>query len=197
MTALYDPDLSVREARERYFAANGFGDGGYTKKWVPVKVGPVEVVIRNTAGRVRSVRLHDLHHIATEYPTTLAGEARIGAWEIGGGCRDHFAAWVLNASSLGFGLVLDPRGVWNAFVRGRRSKNLYDREFSDELLDWTVERLRAELDVGGDAARRARPSDAAWFAMWVVLGLYLLVWSLALLPLLFLFATVQRCFRDG
>ncbi len=62
----YDSQTTLREARARYFAVNGFGDGGYTRKWVPVKLGPAIVMLRNTASRVRSVRLHDLHHIATE-----------------------------------------------------------------------------------------------------------------------------------
>lgn len=185
MTALvsYDASSTLREARARYFAANDFGeDGGYTAKWVPVKVGPAEFVIRNTAGRMRAVPLHDLHHIATGYPTTLEGEALIGAWELASGCTDHWAAWFLNANAFSYGLVLAPRALWNAFVRGRRSKNLYGAPFADRLLDSTVAELRSRLIV----VERARPDgrDAVAFAFWVAVGIYLLAWNVAIAPAL-------------
>src|SRR5579859_7229101 len=135
----YDTASTVRAARERYFEANGFGAGGtYAQAWAPVKLGPLEFVIPNTAQRVRSLRLHDLHYIATGYATTLAGESLIGAWELGSHCRDHWAAWVLNASAFSFGLVLDPVGLWRAFVRGRRGRNLYDRPWDETVLDRSV-----------------------------------------------------------
>src|SRR5580704_9013597 len=38
----YDSASTVRAARALYFETNGFGDGGYSLAWVPVKVGPAE-----------------------------------------------------------------------------------------------------------------------------------------------------------
>jgi hypothetical protein len=181
----YDAASTVRGARALYFETNRFGaDGGYGEKWVPVKVGPAEFMIRNTAARVRSVRLHDLHHIATGYPTTLEGEALIGAWELGSHCRDHFAAWFLNANAFAFGIVLAPRELWRAFVRGRRSKNLFGAEFHEGLLDITVGDLRGQLGVEG--LHEATVTDRFVFAFWIAAGLYLLVWNLLSLPLLLL-----------
>ena len=50
--------------------ANEFGeDGGYGKRWVKVKMRPLAVYFPNTKGRVRSVKLHDLHHIVAGYRT--------------------------------------------------------------------------------------------------------------------------------
>jgi hypothetical protein len=40
----YAEALSVREARARYFASNGFGDGGYGAKWV--KLAPIAWLVR-------------------------------------------------------------------------------------------------------------------------------------------------------
>jgi hypothetical protein len=190
----YDRAATVRAARALYFETNGFGpDGGYDKKWVPVKVGPAEFVIKNTKGRVRSVRLHDLHHIATGYPTTLEGEALIGAWELASSCRDHFAAWFLNASAFAFGIVLAPRALWRAFVRGRHSSNLYGGEFSESLLEGTVSDLRDKLRV--DDHHKASLADALVFTLWLGAGIYLLAWAMALAPGLLVASVIHKLTR--
>src|SRR5205085_10915333 len=124
---LYDPQLTLREARELYFEINDFKGGGYDEAWVKMKAGPVPVWFPNTKGRVRAVKYHDLHHVLTEYPTTWRGEAEIGAWEVATGCAGHYPAWLLNLEAFAIGLVINPRGVFRAFVRGRRSGNLYRR----------------------------------------------------------------------
>jgi hypothetical protein len=94
-------------------------------------------------------RLHDLHHIATEYPTTWKGEAEIGAWELASGCAYYFWAWVLNGAAALVGLLLWPRATVLAFRRGRRCTNLYHIEpgFSDRLLLETVRSLRGRLKL--------------------------------------------------
>jgi hypothetical protein len=137
--------MTVREARERYFEANGFTLAGYTDRWVTLKLGRIPIAFPNTAGRRAAVPLHDLHHIATGYATTWTGEAEISAWELGAGCGRHYAAWVLNLSGLGIGMVIAPRRTLRAFARGRRSKSLYDRTSSDDLLELDVHDLRVQL----------------------------------------------------
>ena len=48
----YTDTMTVRDARAAYFADNDFGeDGGYSKDWVPLKVGPIPFAIPNTEGR--------------------------------------------------------------------------------------------------------------------------------------------------
>ncbi|HYH08788.1 MAG TPA: hypothetical protein VEK11_17170 [Thermoanaerobaculia bacterium] len=140
---------SVRDARAAYFARAGFAsDGGYGDRWVKLKVRGVTVIaFPNTAARLRSVKLHDIHHVLTGYDTSWAGEAEIGAWELASGCRDHYAAWVLNFGAVAIGAVLCPRRVWAAFQRGRRSGNLYSGNFSEQLLDRTVADLQQSLDL--------------------------------------------------
>jgi len=75
----------VFEARQRYFADNGFSDAGYSDRWVKLSIGPLPFVMPNLPSRRRAIPLHDLHHVATGYDTTVRGEAEISAWELGAG----------------------------------------------------------------------------------------------------------------
>jgi hypothetical protein len=115
MTIAYDEALPLRAARARYFEDNAFGpDGGYSKSWVPIQMGPIKVAIPNSAARVRAVKYHDLHHVVTGYTTDLVGEAEIGAWEIGSGCAGFVAAWILNLYAIVLGFCRGPRAPYGA-----------------------------------------------------------------------------------
>jgi hypothetical protein len=163
---------SVRDARDAYFAANKFSDATYSDAWVKLRVGPIPFAFPNSRSRKRAIPLHDLHHVATGYTTSLVGEAEIGAWEIGGGCTNYWAAWVLNAIAFGWGLALAPRRTFRAFVRGRHARTLYRDGWDDHLLVLTVVELRAKLGLAG--ARDGAPAtlgDVATFAGWVALVL--------------------------
>ena len=169
----YDGSLTVGDARALYFAANGFGDGGYDKNWVKFLVGPIPFYLPNTSQRVRSVRLHDIHHVLTDYETTWTGEAEIAAWEIGSSCADHWAAWMLNFSGLAIGLAIAPRAVYAAFLRGRHSGNLYRGDFEPALLSERVRALRERLHLDRPVPP-ATTGDRLAFAGWSaasVLGL--------------------------
>ena len=180
----YEPDWTLREARELYFRANGFApDGGYSDKWVRVQLGPLPLVFPNVPSRVRAVRIHDLHHIATGYQTDNVGEFEIGAWEVASGCRDYWAAWFLNLSSMAAGLFRCPRRTFRAFVRGRHTRNLYGR-YDESLLERTVAELRADT-VGVSHEEAASASDVASFVFYAVLGSLLgLSWFLPLIAML-------------
>jgi hypothetical protein len=144
----YAPSLTLREARAQYFLRAGFDERSYSDRWVRLAVfGRPLLAFPNTAGRVRAVKLHDLHHVLTGYDTSWAGEAEIGAWELASGCRDHWAAWALNAAAALIGLCVAPRRVRRAFARGRREHNLYDVEISEGLLGESVGAVRARLGL--------------------------------------------------
>jgi hypothetical protein len=178
--ALYPDDLTMREARRLYFDANGFDDGGYDVKWVKLRIGPMPFAFPNTAQRVRSVRLHDLHHVVTDYATDMTGEAEIGAWEIASNCRDHWAAWVLNLFAMGIGLLIAPARLWRAFVRGRHSANLYEDDFREAMLDQRVRDLRGRLRLGG-GQEPADAGDLLAFALWSAAGAAALLTGTALM----------------
>jgi hypothetical protein len=145
--------MNVRAARDQYFAANGFSEATYRDRWVKLALGPVPLVMWNPRARQLAIPLHDLHHVATGYATTFAGEAEIGAWEIGAGCGSNWAAWIYNASAFAFGFVAHPRRTYRAFVRGRHSRSLYTTGgWRDELLELDVAELRRELALDRDHA---------------------------------------------
>jgi len=174
---------TVREARARYFAENGFSEAAYDDAWVRVRLGPVPFAFPNSAARRRAIPLHDLHHVATGYATSVVGEAEIGAWELGGGCRDYWAAWALNVSAFAVGLLVAPARVYRAFLRGRRARPLYHAGWRPELLDLPIDALRTELGLPTGPVR-ARPGDrrafAAWTAAVVVPGIAIAAWLVSL-----------------
>ena len=181
----YEPSVKMGQALGIYFAKNEFGpDGGYNDAWVDFKLGPFPFPFPNTKSRVRAVRYHDLHHIVTGYDTNYAGELEISAWEIGAGCRDFAAAWVLNLAGMAGGLFRAPGRTFRAFVRGRRSRAFYGLPF-EELVDLSVGEARSR--AGTDRpAERTTLADALLFATWSTVGLavgaLLLPIGLALLP---------------
>jgi len=179
---VYEDALRVRDARARYFRDNAFGDdGGYAKRWVRIALGPVPVFVPNTAARVRAVRLHDLHHVATSYDTDLVGEAEIAAWEVGSGCDGYVAAWVLNLYAMAIGLFVGREPTWRAFVRGRRSGNLYHEGWREGLLDESVGAMRSELALDRADTPAATSGDRALFGFWLAASLLLALATLALL----------------
>lgn len=121
----------------------------------------------NTAGRVRAVKLHDLHHVLTEYPTTWRGEAEISAWEIGAGCpRKYYAAWFLDLMTIAQGMVVNPLGVYRGFMRGRSNSNLYSLDFTDEMLTRQVGEYRHLLRLD-HAPHSVTRRDQLAFVFWV------------------------------
>lgn len=144
----YAEAATLRDARAQYFLRAGFDERTYDERWVRIAVLGLPLVnFPNTAGRVRALRRHDLHHVLTGYDTSWAGEGEIGAWELATGCRDLWAAWWLNASAALIGLFVAPRRVVRAFVRGCRERNLYDQELTDALLDERLGAVRARLGI--------------------------------------------------
>ena len=181
---LYNPESTIRAARERYFEINHFEGGGYEEGWVKMKAGPVPIWFPNTVARVKAVKFHDIHHVLTEYPTTWKGEAEIGAWEVSTGCGAHYQAWLLNLSAFAIGLVINPRGVYRAFVRGRQSRNLFAREWDERFLSRTVGEVRRSLGLDVKM-RRATARDNVAFAAWslVSVAVYLITLPLLIVPL--------------
>src|ERR1700742_5218950 len=163
-------DETVAGALARYFVENGFGEGGgYDDDWVGLGAGAIGFPFPNSAPRQKAVRYHDLHHLVTGYRTDPAGEFEISAWEVGSGCRDYGAAWHLNLSGMGAGLLICPRRTFRAFRRGRRSRNFYGEDYS-ALLTLSVAEARRECFTDR-AAPRTTVADVALFAAAELVGL--------------------------
>jgi hypothetical protein len=168
---VYAGPSTLREARQVYFDAYDLGEGGYTSKWVELqRIAGIPIGFPNSPGRIRAVKLHDLHHVLTGYAADWLGEAEIAAWEVGAGCGRHYAAWVLNLFAMQYGIVLAPRRVARAFARGRRSASLYGaRELDEAMLDRSVSEVRSELGLDRSAPA---PSfvDIVALAGWTLAG---------------------------
>ncbi|HEX8774234.1 MAG TPA: hypothetical protein VF735_11535 [Pyrinomonadaceae bacterium] len=192
--AIYSSELTLLDARAKYFALNNFGeDGGYDDAWVRVEYGWLRFYFPNTRARAEVVRYHDLHHILTEYSTTMEGETEISAWEIATGCPANYAAWILNLLGFGFGLLINRRGVYRSFMRGRYSHNLYKHPFDEQLLSSKVGEMRCMLRLDRQNVV-ASSGDARAFLMWSGAGLATLfaVYGLILSPLILLVAGLLR-----
>ncbi len=162
----FAPGLTLGEARARLFALGGLGeDGGYGDAWVVLRLWRIPLAFPNTEGRRRAVRFHDLHHVLTEYPTTWRGEFEIAAWEVAGGIRRYWAAWLLDLLGFACGLVVFPRATYRAFVRGRHSTNLYGDEWDESILGRRVGELRRRLGLDKEGAQATRDDNVS-FALW-------------------------------
>ena len=156
----FPPELTLGEARARLFAMSGFPpDGGYGDAWVVLKLWRIPLAFPNTAGRRRAVRFHDLHHVLTEYRTNWRGEFEIAAWEIAGGVNRYWEGWILDLLGFACGLLVFPRYVFRAFMRGRRSRNLYFDEWDEAILSRRVGEVRARLGLDSES-EEARPTSA-------------------------------------
>jgi hypothetical protein len=154
--------ISLQEAVKRHLLEHGFpADGGIKEKWVSVGLGPIPLCFPNTKARRKSTPIHDLNHVLSGYGHDIVGEAEIGAWELGGGCKNYWAAWVLNFAALVPGVVLAPARMLRAFARGRRTGNLYGAEI-EIFRQRPVGELRKTL--GLNAEPQIRVSDVLLFA---------------------------------
>src|SRR5579884_2877796 len=182
---------TLRATIERHLADEGFAqDGGAAERWVVARVGPVPICIPNTAARRRAVPYHDANHVLSGYAHDLLGESEIGAWELGGGCRNYAAAWVLNWAALVPGLLFAPGRMFRAFVRGRRTGNLYGLDL-DQVLDLPLTEVRRRFGI---VATDYRPTVADFFLFAVVALLAPLV---GLIPLVLAAATSPAWIAEG
>jgi hypothetical protein len=144
---VYSDALVMEEARNLYFAANGFSIQDYGASTFTIGFWGVRVKFPNVEARKRVVPLHDLHHVLTGYGTDWIGEAEIGAWELRAGCNS-WVAYFLNGSGVIIGLAFSPARVWRAFLEAKGQHTLY-RDSADygSLLAMTVGEIRKRLGI--------------------------------------------------
>ncbi len=169
--SVYNDNLKIRDALQTYFSKYHFENGGYHLKWFKIKIGKLFIPLPNTKARIDAVKIHDIHHILTEYPANLKGEAEIGAWEIASGCGPYYMAWILNYGSFHYGMYFFPRTIFRSFMAAKRcNTNLYHNVVYDEnLLNKTVGELREY--VGINSGKKNTAWDYFGFAIWCLLAL--------------------------
>jgi hypothetical protein len=160
-------EVTLGEALERHLKEHGFApDGGLAEKWAVVRIGRIPLCLPNVSARRRAVPFHDLNHVVSGYRHDDLGEAEVGAWELASGCKTYLAAWILNWSALPLGLR-SPRRLFEAFVRGRHSGNLYGADLN-RVLGRSLRSVRS--DLGLDRQHRATLLDALLFGAAVALA---------------------------
>ena len=177
-------DPTVRQARDRFFAASGFSpDGGYADDWAEAEFGAVRYRVPNLPARKAALERHDLHHIATGYDSDWRGEAEISGWELGSGAGRYPYAWLIALWGMFTGLIQHPGPTVQAFLRGRHSTNLYRYSVpTQELLERPISALKDALSVlppgvdpWQDRPFVARAADvialAGWSTASILLGL--------------------------
>ena len=159
---------NVGEALEAYFETYGLGkDGGLDNAWGKLKMGNVYIPFPNPHSRKRALIFHDIHHLATGYKADWEGEASIAAWEIGSGCKDFYAAWVLDLGGMALGIWIYPKQVFKAFVRGLRSRNLYTNRMTQaEAKNLSIAQLREHLELTETGFENPTTNEKLSFAFW-------------------------------
>lgn len=130
--------MHLDDTLSAFYRKHGFGEAiGRRPLTVPVYTGCMLVPLPNIETRRRFLKYHDLHHLITGYSVGRIGEGEVSAWELGtGSMRVSPTLGTMNLIALSTGLVLEPKRMWRAFVRGCRSRNLYPSA------------VRAEIDSG-------------------------------------------------
>ncbi len=139
---------TVRGERDGYLRENQLTMDGYTAAWVKLPVGWWVLPVPNPAQRRRALPRHDLHHVATGYPTDWIGEIQISSWEVGAGLGGLWIAWAICVPFFLVGLVRCPSRTLAAFREGRRCRSLFvDDAPYNELLAMKVGELRQRIGL--------------------------------------------------
>lgn len=173
--SLYPDAMSLREARSRYFAHNGFGEETYVEPFVRIPIGPVAIYLPNLPSRKRAVKVHDLNHLVSGYGTDWQGEFEESAFELGTGMGGYWFAWFINMGGLGAGLVRSRERTLRAFARGRRARGSIYRHiarWNDELLSQPVSTLRDVVAAADEDVEVTAADKRAAFALGAA-GLFL------------------------
>ena len=140
---MIDPLENVLVARDRYLAASGFTTQSYTDPDFHVKVGFISMRFPNPG----LLPMHDLHHVATGYDSSLLGEAEISVFELRAGAGTPLIFFLCCGSIL-VGLCLSPRRMYRAWKAARGARSLYETKTPYEtLLAMDVAQLRGLIGL--------------------------------------------------
>ena len=156
-----------------FYRKHGFDEGtGERALTVPVYTGCMLVPLPNIETRHKYLKYHDLHHIVGRYGVGRIGEGEVSSWELGtGSVLASPTLALMNLIALSTGLVLEPKRMWKAFVRGTRSRNLYSASVRQrvERGEWgSVRELRGyllEVRTPSRFVSALRAVEFGWYAV--------------------------------
>jgi hypothetical protein len=174
---------SLGDALVHHYMHHGLPpDGGEHESSFRVRIGRLTIRLPNPPARQRAVFFHDTNHILTGYDTTFSdGEMRIAGFELGTGCGPFWIAWLINLDMFAIGLVVCPRLMFRAFVRGRRASSVYQlREGRAALSAMPVGALKSMVRLDASDTMPTA-GDRLLFMGWAVAGVLLLLLPVALI----------------
>lgn len=166
-------------------------DGGVRDPAVKVEIlKGISLYIPNVEARKKVVLKHDIHHMMTGYPAVMKGEIEISAWELSTGCFRYWVPLTLNTYGMMMGIPFNLKGVWKAWVRGRRTKNLYETNYSnEELLKKPVGELKNELGLLDEGKQHVNIVGAlVTFIGFVLFGTLFSIASVILIPVVLIYS---------
>lgn len=192
--------VAPRDLLHQFYIANKLPpQGGITDPIVRIEIAPgFALFIPNFDAHRMAVIRHDVHHLVTGYSaSTLAGESEISAWELASGCKTYWAATVINMYCAMIGVPFNLRNLLKAFTRGRRTKNLYDKELTkQEFLHMPLDELKHRLLLDEHPAEvKPHAGDVFRFVLFILAGtVYCLLtsWMAVLVALYSLYVVVFR-----
>ena len=189
----YPPQQVVKQAMEAYFKARNLGeDGGLNKMWGKVKVGKIYLPILNIPARRKVLVFHDIHHIATGYSGEWKGEVSIGAWEISTGCGKYWVAWILDLLAMAIGLFIYPKATFNGFILGRRTKNLYHQNITQNTaLAMQIGELRNLLLLNQKSSENPTSKETRSFILYSILAFITFLVPFIIIPTLVAYLFLQ------
>lgn len=122
-------------------------DDWMDKKWLTAKLDSGVVKVLPVWGVKNALSMHDMHHVLTDYDTSVDGEIELAAWELGsGGCGYNPLLWIDRLLLAAYGLLVRRSLTTAAFQRGKGCSNLFGRKLA-EVLELEVASLKRELGL--------------------------------------------------
>ncbi|MBC8046983.1 MAG: hypothetical protein H7Y00_09330 [Fimbriimonadaceae bacterium] len=164
-------------------------DGGQSNPFVKVEMSnSFSLYFPNFDARRKAVLKHDIHHLVTGYPSVLKGETEIAAWEIGSGCKKYWTAFYINIFGLLLGMIINPKGVFREFMKGRKTLNLYrDKLPAEYWLDIKINDIRKQLLLNNyKTGNENFIKNTLLFIFYIIVGIILNVLSVVIFPIIFI-----------
>ena len=140
---------AIDQALKQFYRDSGFEpETGKRPSFVEVFVGCLLIPLPNIEVRRKYIKYHDLHHVINGYGATQIGEGEVSAWELGTGSLLQPVLMFMNLIAISTALAVSPRRVFNAYLRGCKSRNLYCpkvRHRIDQQSIDSVDELRSEF----------------------------------------------------
>ena len=171
----YNPSITLRQALDIFFAKHNLGEEcGLNSNWAYLDFKWFRIPFPNPESRKKALIFHDIHHIVTGYESDWQGEAEIAAWEVSTGCGEYGAAWFLDTGGIAMGVIFFPLKTFRAFIRGRRTKNLYLSNYKKEdLLQMSIREVQEKLNLIDYDSSPAKANEVfAFIGWWMVSALW-------------------------